>query len=118
MVAIIMGARVAPPRPDISIASQNPNIELTVVNRPKAITEEEKREQSAQKKIAVFAPDKLKKSSELTRIRQIIVKQRKGDANELILKVKKKVNVFKQQQLKGSRFAGEVGKGSLFDLLA
>ncbi len=117
MVAIINGARIAPPRPDISIANQNPNAELTVVNRAEPLIEENKREPAPNKQIAVFIPDKLKKSFELARLRQLMVKQRKGDINEVTLRVKKKVEVFKQQQLKDSRFAGEVGKGSIFDVL-
>lgn len=118
MVAIINGARVTPPRPDIRIASQNPNAILTVVNAPVLITEEKKPGASPTKQIAVFTPEKLKKSSELVRLQQLIVKQRRGAANELIFKVKEKIATFKQQQLKNSRFAKEVGKGNIFDVLA
>ena len=60
MVAIINGARVTPPKPDIGIANVDPNARLTVHNVPKLISEEDKRETEANKQITVFTSDKLK----------------------------------------------------------
>ncbi|HJP17979.1 MAG TPA: hypothetical protein QF468_04930 [Nitrospinota bacterium] len=118
MVAIINGARVTPPKPDIRITNVDANDKLIVVNDAKLITEPEKGSPSAQRKIADFTPDKLKKSSAIARLQQVIIKQRKGENTEVTIRIKKKVAEFKQQQLKDSRFAGEVGKGSISDVLA
>ena len=118
MVNIINGSRVTLPKPNFHIANPDPNSKLSLINNAKLITEEDKREPSAQKKIGNFRPDKLKQFSNKTRLEQVRSKQRKGDINEMVFIVKKKIATFKQQQLKGSRFAGEIGKGSIFDLTA
>ncbi|HJN01683.1 MAG: hypothetical protein QF907_04010 [Nitrospinota bacterium] len=60
MVAIINGARVTPPKLDIDIVNVDSNARLTVLNAPKLISEEDKRETEANKQITVFTSDKLK----------------------------------------------------------
>ena len=117
MVAIINGTRVAAPRPDIDIPSIDPNARLKVINNTKLITEQEKSEPPPQKKIANFRPDKLREFSNRKRLEQVRIKQRKGDINEVIFRVKNGISKTKRQNLKNSRFAKEIGKGSVFDAL-
>jgi hypothetical protein len=117
MVAIVNGARVTPPKPDIGIANIDPNAKLAVLNAPKLISEEDKCETKANKQMTVFTPDKIKQSTALARLRLIIVKQREGDLKEVTFRIRKQATSFKQQ-LKNSRFAGEIGKGCIFDVFA
>ena len=118
MVAIINGTRVTAPRPDLNVPSPDPNTRLTVINNTKLVTEEERSEQSSQRKIANFRPVKLKEFSNAKRLELVRIKQRKGDINEVEFRVKKAIVELKQQNLKGSRFSGEIGKGSLFDIIS
>jgi replicative DNA helicase len=97
MVSIVNGARVTPPKPNIGVANVDPNARLTVLNAPKLISVEDKRETEANKQITVFTPDKLKKSTALARLQLIIVKQREGDLKEVTLRIRKQVTGFEQQ---------------------
>ncbi len=90
MVAIINGARVTPPRPDIKISNVDPNARLSIINDAKMLTEPDKREPSAQKKIGNFRPDKLRQFSNTKRLEQVRAKQRKEDISEMVFRVKKK----------------------------
>ncbi len=113
---IINGTRVVE-RFDLTVRrSFNPNNKLNIVNAPQPVTGRQEASPSAQKKIAAFVPENLKKMSKKVRFEQARVRQRKAVVEEVTFEVQKKINRFKQLTLGNSRFSKDVGKGSILDV--
>lgn len=118
MQGVVNGTRLVERFDLLARVEFDPNKKLRVVNDVKAVTEEEQPKASGLKKIAAFKPEILKNANIKARFDQLRAKRRKADVNEVILKVKSKVNMFKQISLQNSRFAKEIGKGSVLDVSA
>ena len=115
-IGVINGTRVVE-RFDLTVRrSFDPNSKLTIVNNPKPVVGDQGSKVSAQKKIAAFVPENLRKATNKVRFEQVRSKQRKAVGEEVLFQVQKKINRFKQSTLKNSRFSNDIGKGSTLDV--
>lgn len=111
MAASINGTRIVE-QFDLTVKSSfDPNAKLKVVNEPKSVVEREKTKVAAQKKIALFAPEKLKNLRNKIRFEQIRTKRRKADVTEITTAVQKKIERFKRNTLQNSRFSEDLERG-------